>query len=133
MFDVTLSATIPADLEDFLSQMRQIKKLGSMGSLIKMIPGLSGIQVGEREEKKMRQTEAIILSMTPEERRNPNILNARRRLRIANGSGTQVRDVNALLKQFEGMRKMMKMMKGEKGRRRMTQMMGQMKNRFPMK
>lgn len=117
------------DLEDFLSQMRQIKKLGSMGSIIKMIPGLSGINVGEREEKKMRQTEAIILSMTPDERRNPNIINARRRLRIAAGSGTQVRDVNALLKQFEGMRKMMKMMRGEKGKRRMAGMMNAMRKR----
>lgn len=110
------------DLEDFLSQMRQIKKLGSMGSLIKMIPGLSGIQVGEREEKKMRQTEAIILSMTPEERRNPNILNARRRLRIAKGSGTEVRDVNTLMKQFEQMRKIMKMMKGGNAKKQMRNM-----------
>ena len=94
-----------------------------------MIPGLSGINVGEREEKKMRQTEAIILSMTPDERRNPNIINARRRLRIAAGSGTQVRDVNALLKQFEGMRKMMKMMRGEKGKRRMAGMMNAMRKR----
>ena len=111
------------DLEDFLSQMKQIKKLGSMGSIIKMLPGMSGINIGEREERKMRQTEAIILSMTPKERRNPSILDARRRLRIANGSGTQVRDVNALLKQFEGMRKMMKMLKGDKGKRRMMSML----------
>ena len=117
------------DLEDFLSQMRQIKKLGSMGSIVKMLPGMSGINIGEREEKKMRQTEAIILSMTPKERRNPQILNARRRLRIANGSGTQVRDVNALLKQFEGMRKMMKMLKGEKGKRRMMGLMSSLKNK----
>ena len=115
------------DLEDFLSQMRQIKKLGSLGGILKMLPGMSGISVGEREEKKMRQTEAIILSMTPQERRNPNIINARRRLRIASGSGTQVRDVNALLKQFEGMRKMMKMMRGDKGRRRMAGMMDAMR------
>lgn len=115
------------DLEDFLSQMRQIKKLGSIGGILKMLPGMSGISVGEREEKKMRQTEAIILSMTPQERRNPNIINARRRLRIASGSGTQVRDVNALLKQFEGMRKMMKMMRGDKGRRRMAGMMDAMR------
>ena len=100
------------DLEDFLAQMRQIKQLGSMGSILKMIPGLSGIQVGEREEKKMKQTEAIILSMTPQERHNPGILNARRRLRIAKGSGSEVRDVNSLIKQFEQMRKIMKMMKG---------------------
>ena len=100
------------DLEDFLSQMKQIKKLGSIGSLVKMIPGASGLNFGDQEEKKLKRTEAIILSMTPAERRNPNILNARRRLRIANGSGTEVRDVNSLLKQFEGMRKMMKAMKG---------------------
>ena len=117
------------DLEDFLAQMRQIKKLGSMQSIIKMLPGLGGVNIGEREEKKMRQTEAIILSMTPKERRNPNLLNARRRLRIANGSGTQVRDVNSLLKQFEGMRKMMKMLKGDKGKRRMMGMMNSMKNK----
>lgn len=115
------------DLEDFLAQMRQIKKLGSLGGILKMLPGLGNVSVGEREEKKMRQTEAIILSMTPKERRNPNIINARRRLRIAAGSGTQVRDVNALLKQFEGMRKMMKMMRGEKGRRRMAGMMDAMR------
>ena len=100
------------DLEDFLAQMKQIKKLGSIGSIMKMIPGASGLKFGDEEEKKMKRTEAIILSMTPAERRNPNILNARRRLRIANGSGTEVRDVNSLLKQFEGMRKMMKAMKG---------------------
>ena len=111
------------DLEDFLSQMRQIKKLGSMGSILKMIPGLGGIQVGEREEKKMKQTEAIILSMTPQERRNPNILNARRRLRIAKGSGTEVRDVNSLIKQFEQMRKIMKMMKGG-GAKKMMRSLG---------
>ncbi len=115
------------DLEDFLSQMRQIKKLGSIGGILKMLPGMGSISVGEREEKKMRQTEAIILSMTPQERRNPNIINARRRMRIAAGSGMQVRDVNALLKQFEGMRKMMKMMRGDKGRRRMAGMMNEMR------
>ena len=117
------------NLEDFLAQMRQVKKLGSMGSIVKMLPGMSGINIGEREEKKMRQTEAIILSMTPQERRNPSILNARRRLRIANGSGTQVRDVNMLLKQFEGMRKVMKMFKGDKGKRRMAGMMNSMRGK----
>ena len=110
------------DLEDFLSQMRQIKKLGSMSSIIKMLPGLGGITVGEREEKKMRRTEAIILSMTPQERRNPGILNARRRLRISKGSGTEVREINALLKQFEQMRKMMKMMRGERGKKMAKQL-----------
>ncbi len=115
------------DLEDFLAQMKQIKKLGSLGGIVKMLPGMGNINIGEKEERKMRRTEAIILSMTPKERRNPAILNARRRLRIANGSGTQVRDVNALLKQFEGMRKMMKMLKGDKGKRRMMGMMNFLK------
>lgn len=115
------------DLEDFLAQMKQIKKLGSLGGIVKMLPGMGNINIGEKEERKMRRTEAIILSMTPKERRNPAILNARRRLRIANGSGTQVRDVNALLKQFEGMRKMMKMLKGDKGKRRMMGMMNSLK------
>ncbi|MFR6032013.1 MAG: hypothetical protein ACLUKN_01830 [Bacilli bacterium] len=78
----------------------------------------------------MRQTEAIILYDACGTQES-YIINARRRLRIASGSGTQVRDVNALLKQFEGMRKMMKMMRGDKGRRRMSQMMSSMKNRFP--
>lgn len=100
------------DLEDFLSQMKQIKKLGSMSSLLKMIPGMNGVEIGEKEERKMKQTEAIILSMTIAERRNPNLLNAKRRLRIAKGSGTEVRDVNTLMKQFDSMKGMMKMMKG---------------------
>ncbi len=117
------------DFEDFLAQMRQMKKLGSLGGIMKMIPGMGGINIGEREERKMAQMEAIILSMTLKERRNPSILNARRKLRIAEGSGTEVRDVNLLLKQFEGMRKMMKMMKGNKGKRRMGQIMAAMKNR----
>jgi len=104
------------DLEDFLGQLRQIKKMGPLGGLMKMMPGMSGFKVGEREEKKMRQTEAIIQSMTPAERRKPEILNGSRRLRIAKGSGTQVSDVNALLKQFEQMRKMMRMLKGGKNR-----------------
>ncbi len=115
--------------EDFLSQMRQIKKLGSIGGILKMLPGMSGITVGEREEKKMAQTEAIILSMTIQERRNPSILNARRKLRIAKGSGTEVREVNMLIKQFEGMRKMMKMMRGDKGKRRLGNLMSSLKNR----
>ncbi len=116
------------DFEDFLSQMRQMKKMGSMGSIVKMIPGLSGFNVGEKEEKKLAHTEALILSMTVKERRNPSLLNARRRMRIAQGAGLQVRDLNALLKQFEGMRKLTKMMKGPKGMKRMGQMMEQMKN-----
>jgi signal recognition particle subunit SRP54 len=112
------------NLEDFLQQMQQIKKMGPLGGLMKMIPGMSGFNVGEREEKKMRQTEAIIQSMTVAERRKPEILNGSRRLRIAKGSGTQVSDVNALLKQFEQMRKMMRMMKGGQNRELMRALGG---------
>ncbi len=110
------------DLEDFLAQMQQVKKLGSLGGIMKMLPGMSGVEVGDAEERRMRQTEAIIQSMTPHERRNPRLLNGSRRKRIADGSGTQVKDVNALLKQFQQMQKMMRMMKGSKGKKMMKQM-----------
>lgn len=114
------------NLEDFLAQMRQIKKLGSIGSIVSMMPGMSRIQVGEKEEKKMARTEAIILSMTIQERRHPRLLRGSRIKRIADGSGVQVRDVNALLKQFNQMQKMMKMMRGGKGRKMMKAMKEQM-------
>lgn len=97
------------DFEDFLSQMRMIKKMGSFSSLIGMIPGMGKImkQVDpEQAESELRKIEAIILSMTPKERRNHGIINGSRRKRIANGSGTRVEDVNRLLKQFIEMRKM---------------------------
>jgi len=110
------------DLEDFLAQMQQVKKMGSLGSLMKMMPGMSGMSFGDEEEAKMKRTEAIILSMTRQERQKPMILNASRRKRVANGSGTQVKDVNQLLKQFDQMRKMMKMMRGGKGRKMMKKM-----------
>jgi signal recognition particle subunit SRP54 len=110
------------NLEDFLQQMRQVKKMGSLGSLVKMMPGMSGIEVGDRETKQMARTEAIILSMTPRERQQPHILNGTRRLRVARGAGLQVKDVNQLLKQFTQMRKMMKKMQGSKGRQMMKQM-----------
>ena len=102
------------DLEDFLGQMRQINKLGGLGKIIDMIPGISAadkknidLEQGRSELKKM---EAIILSMTPEERRRPNILNASRRKRIAAGSGQTVQSVNQLIKKYEEMRKMTKIM-----------------------
>jgi signal recognition particle subunit SRP54 len=114
------------NLEDFLSQMQQVKKMGSLGSLVGMMPGMSGIEVGDEEEKKMARTEAIILSMTVQERRQPRLLRGSRLKRIANGSGVQVRDVNALLKQFNQMQKMMKMMRGGKGRKMMKAMKAQM-------
>lgn len=107
------------DLEDFLEQIRQVKKMGSFGDLLKKIPGInklmpSGLDLPEDE---LKRTEAIILSMTKEERRNPKIINGSRRRRIAEGSGTTVQEVNALLRDFEKMRKMMKdMVKAHKGK-----------------
>ena len=100
------------DLEDFLKQFNQIKKLGSFESLIKMIPGakkmgLTNIQI---DPKQVSRVEAIVLSMTIKERRNPEIIKASRKERIAKGSGTSVQEVNKLLKQFEESKKMMKMM-----------------------
>jgi signal recognition particle subunit SRP54 len=100
-------------LEDFLEQMRQIKKLGSIKSLLGMLPGLSNkIKDMEIDEKEFSHVEAIIQSMTKKERRAPQIINGSRRKRIALGSGTKVQDVNRLLKKFEEGRKMMKQMQG---------------------
>ena len=99
-------------LDDMLQQMRQVKKMGSLGSLMKMLPGMGNKELGEEENRKMAQTEAILLSMTPQERQSPNLLNGRRRMRIAAGSGTRVVQVNQLLKQYGQMRKMMRKLKG---------------------
>jgi len=100
------------DLEDFLSTFKQIKKLGPLENLLKMIPGvpkeLKGVKV---DPKDMAHIEAIILSMTPYERRHPEVLKASRKQRIAKGSARSVEEVNRLLNQFEQMKKMMKMMK----------------------
>lgn len=112
------------NLADFLSQIQQIKKMGSLGSMAKLMPGLGNLNVGEKEERKMRRTEAIIQSMTPYERQKPDVLNGSRRLRIAKGAGVQVSDVNALLKQFDQMRKLMRMLKTGKGRDLMRQFTG---------
>ena len=100
------------DLEDFLNQLNQIKKLGPLENLLKLLPGAKkmGLNNVNIDPKIMKRTEAIVLSMTPEERRNPSILKASRKKRIADGSGTTVADVNKLLTQFEEMKKMMKMM-----------------------
>ena len=99
------------DLEDFLSQLNQIKKLGPLENLIKLIPGAKkmGLNNVNIDPKQMKHIEAIILSMTKEERQNPNILKASRKQRIAKGSGRTVTEVNALLNQFEQMKQMMKM------------------------
>ena len=102
------------DFEDFLTQMRQMKKLGSMGSIAKMLPGMGNVQVGDKEEAALGRHEAIILSMTKQERRLPRIIGGSRRKRIADGAGVQIRDVNMLIKQFSQMQKMMRKMKGGK-------------------
>jgi len=100
------------NLEDFLEQMKQIKKLGSMESILGMLPGMNGVKLDGEAEKAMGRTEAIILSMTKKERLKPEILNGNRRLRIAKGAGVKVVEVNQLIKQFQQMQKMMKMLKG---------------------
>jgi signal recognition particle subunit SRP54 len=110
------------NLEDFLAQLQQVKKLGSIESILGMMPGMSGVKIGDDAEKQMGRTEAIIKSMTIQERRNPGILNGMRRMRIANGAGVKVVDVNQLLKQFQQMQKMMRMMKGNGARKLMRQM-----------
>jgi signal recognition particle subunit SRP54 len=100
------------DLEDFRNQLRQVKKLGSLEQIIGMIPGLNKMKLpdGGVDDKDLTRVEAIINSMTRKERTDYTVINGSRRLRIANGSGTQVQDVNRLLKQFAEMRKMMKSM-----------------------
>ncbi len=110
------------NLEDFLAQLQQIKKLGSMQSIMGMMPGMSGMQLPDDSEKQMARTEAIIKSMTLQERRKPEVLNGNRRLRIANGAGVKVLEVNQLLKQFQQMQKMMKMLKGGGAKKMMRQM-----------
>ena len=102
------------DLNDFLKQLQNIKKLGSLGSILKLIPGMGQIGDLAPAEKEMKKVEAIIQSMTHEERKKPEILKASRKQRIASGSGTQVSDVNRLLKQFDQMKSMMKMFSGGK-------------------
>jgi len=108
------------NLDDFLSQLREMKKLGSIQDLLKMMPGVPGGRGAMKElaaavdDGQLRQAEAIVLSMTPSERRDPAIISGSRRLRIANGSGVTTADLNALLKDFEGARKMMRTMMGGK-------------------
>lgn len=107
------------DLEDFLDQIQKIKKMGNFTDLVSMIPGASkAIENADLSDDAFKPIEAIIYSMTPEERQNPSILNGSRRRRIAQGSGTTVREINDLIKQFEQMKKMMKTMSkmGKMGR-----------------
>ena len=102
------------DLNDFLKQLQNIKKLGSLGSILKLIPGMGQIGDLAPAEKEMKKVEAIIQSMTKQERKKPEILKASRKQRIAKGSGTDVADINRLLKQFDQMKTMMKMFTGGK-------------------
>ena len=110
-------ATQTFTLDDFLDQLQQIKKMGGIGGLLKLLPGAGQIKEDDIDERQLGKVEAIIQSMTKREKRNPDVLNASRRKRIAAGSGTTVQDVNRLMKQFEEMRAMMKRFggKGKKG------------------
>lgn len=113
------------DMNDLLSQMQQLKSMGSMKDILGMIPGISSkIKDQEIDESRFVKIEAIIQSMTKKEREKPSIITPPRKRRIAAGSGTTVPDVNQLLKQFESMRKMMKQMGGKKGKRRLGMLPG---------
>ena len=111
-------------LDDFLDQLQQVKKMGPLDELLKMMPGankIKGLENAQVDEGQMGRVEAVIQSMTPTERATPDIINANRRRRIAKGSGTSIQDVNRLLKQFDDMKKMMKQMTGmsQKGNKKM--------------
>jgi len=108
------------DLQDFLEQFAQMKKLGSLGDIMKMLPGIDSSKINpeDLDDKRISRMEAIILSMTPRERRNPDVLNASRRKRIAAGSGTTVQEINQLIKQFESTKQMMKQFGKMKGKSR---------------
>ena len=103
------------DLDDYLAQIRQVKKMGSLSSILKMLPGMNKIKDLNIDDKEFDKVEAIICSMTPQEKRNTKLLNGSRRMRIAKGSGTTVQDVNKFMKSFEMTQKMMKQMKSNKG------------------
>jgi len=114
-------------LEDMLEQMEQVQKMGPMGQLIEMIPGLGGMAKEAQaavDRGDLKRLQAIIRSMTPDERRDPNILNGSRRRRIAQGSGTRLQDVNAIVKQFGQLQKMMKQFSGGRMPRRIPGMPG---------
>ena len=124
------------DYNDFLDQMRQIKKMGGLTSIMSMMPGMSQMKGGipEVDEKSMDRVEAIILSMTKEERANPGLLNPSRKQRIAKGAGVDISEVNRIAKQFDQMKKMMKqlpgMMGGKRGRGGLGGMLGKLKMPF---
>mgnify|MGYP002616797042 FL=1 len=103
------------DLDDYLTQLRQIKKMGSFSSLLKLVPGMNQLKDVKIDDKEFVRIEAMICSMTKAERKNPKLLNGSRRVRIAKGSGTSVQEINKFMKSFEMTQKMMKQMKSEKG------------------
>ena len=107
------------DLDDYLTQLRQIKKMGSFSSLLKMIPGMNQLKDVKIDDKEFTRIEAMISSMTKEERQNPKLLNGNRRLRIAKGSGTSVQEINKFMKSFEMTKKMMRQMKDSKNMKKM--------------
>ncbi|MBP3854216.1 MAG: signal recognition particle protein [Ruminiclostridium sp.] len=112
------------DMNDLLAQFEQIEKMGSMSSLINMIPGLAGkVKEEDIDERRMPRIKAIILSMTPREREKPSIIDAKRKRRIAAGSGMKVEDVNNLLKQYDAMQKVMKQVSGKGGKRKAMNML----------
>src|ERR1700722_12295133 len=112
------------DLNDFLQQMQQIKKMGNIKDIAGMLPGMGAIKDTENDEKSFKHIEAIIQSMTPKEKANPQLLNGSRKKRIADGSGTNIQEVNKLIKQFEDMNKMMKMMNNKHAMAGMMKAMG---------
>ncbi|HTB30528.1 MAG TPA: signal recognition particle protein [Bacteroidia bacterium] len=115
------------DFNDFLAQLQQIKKMGGVKDIASMLPGMgNSIKEGDIDEKSFKQTEAIIQSMTPEERAKPETINGSRRKRLASGSGTNIQDVNRLIKQFEDMQKMMKMFSNKSAMAGLMQRMGKM-------
>jgi signal recognition particle subunit SRP54 len=124
------------DLEDFLDQLQQLKKMGPISQLLDMIPGMGKLTqdlTPDVTDQQMKAIEAIINSMTPQERRSPRIINASRKRRIARGSGTTVMEVNDLLSQFRQMQRMMKQLTGGKRRGRggmqgLTSMLGGLDN-----
>lgn len=103
------------DLDDYLTQLRQVKKMGSFSSILKMIPGMGQIKNLKVDDNEFNRIEAIICSMTAKERRNPKLLNGSRRLRIAKGSGTTVQEINKFMQTFETTQKMMKKLQTDKG------------------
>ena len=107
------------DLDDYLTQLRQVKKMGSFSSILKMMPGMANIKDLKVDDKEFVKIEAIICSMTSKERKNPRLLNASRRIRIAKGSGTTVQQINQFMKSFEMTQKMMKKMQDGKNLKKM--------------